>query len=269
MCQYAASQGSNHGSQVGPKAFARALIPAAARMRLRRGQRAIRRERRALRVLRRSYLDALATHYGTDKSSDPQVAGHNYVPLYERHLSNRRRQIETVLEIGVGGTTPFTGYDTPQGGQSLRMWRRYFPNATIVGIDIHYKNVTGHRIYFEQGSQSEPQFLQAVAARYGPFDLIVDDGSHIGTDIHTSFAHLWEAVRCGGYYVIEDIGLSYSPGWGGGPPGTPNTAAALIKQLVDSTLDRAPTYDVPPKVAEMHVYHEIVFLRRPFPRSSP
>lgn len=223
----------------------------------------IRREQRALQALRRSYLDALGIHYGTDKSSDPELQGHNYSPLYERHLRGRRRQVRAVLEIGVGGITPRIGYDTPRGGQSLRMWRHYFPEATIIGIDIHHKNVAGRHIRFEQGSQSDPHFLGAIADRHGPFDLIIDDGSHIGSDIQAAFTHLWEAVKPGGFYVIEDIGLSYSADWGGGPPGTPGTAAELIKRLVDDTLHRAPAYDVTPKVAAMHVYNEIVFLQRP------
>lgn len=241
---------------MGPKAIARALSPDGVRRR-------IRQEQRAIQALRRSYLDALAIHYGTDKSSDGHLLGHNYAHLYELHVRHRRRHIRAVLEIGVGGTTPQAGYDTPRGGQSLRMWRRYFPNATVVGLDIQHKEVAGRRIFFEQGSQSDQEFLQHVASRYGPFDLIVDDGSHVGADIHMSFTHLWETVRSGGYYVVEDIGLSYSPEWGGGPGGTPGTAADLIKQLVDSTLHRAPRYDVPPRIAEMHVYNEIVFFRRP------
>lgn len=237
------------------RTIARALVPVRARGR-------IRRELRALRVLRRSYLDALGTHYRTDKSSDPRLHGHNYSPLYESHLGRLRREVRAVLEIGVGGTTSVTGYQTTQGGQSLRMWRRYFPKATIVGIDIHHKKVASHRICFEHGDQSDPCFLGQVVARHGPFDLIIDDGSHLASDVRASFEHLWDAVKPGGFYVIEDLAVSYSECYGGGPPGTPGTAAELIKDVVDGTL-LPYVCDALPTVAQMHVYKEIVFLQHP------
>ena len=37
----------------------------------------------------------------------------------------------SLLEIGVGGED-----DARNGGQSLRTWKRFFPKARIVGIDI-------------------------------------------------------------------------------------------------------------------------------------
>jgi cephalosporin hydroxylase len=154
------------------------------------------------------------------------------------------------------------GYETAAGGQSLRMWRRYFPNATIVGIDIHHKNVAGPRICFEQGSQSDKAFLRGLVKRYAPFDVVIDDGSHLGRDIATSFDVLWPAVKPGGFYVIEDIDVSYHPEWEGGPPGTPGTAADLIKRLLDDTLIRAGDDEFQPSIAALHVYHQIVFLER-------
>lgn len=218
---------------------------------------AIRQAPLRLRALRTSDLDALAQLCGTDKSS----RGHNYTPLYRRHFDSRRREVRSVLEIGVGGVTSTSGYDTPVGGQSLRMWVSYFPNAEITGIDINDKSVSGPRIHFEKGDQSDPAFLASVVSKHGPFDVIIDDGSHIGRHIIASFEALWPAVRPGGFYVIEDVALAYHPEWEGGPPGTANTAAELIKSTVDNTLLRfqAP-FD--PSVAAMHVYGEICFFEK-------
>lgn len=210
-------------------------------------------------------LDALALWYGTDKSS----WHHDYTRLYERHLRSRRDRVRSVLEIGVGGTTSFAGYESSTGGQSLHMWRRYFPNASILGIDIHPKAIAGDRILFEQGDQSDREFLARVIRTHGPFDLVIDDGSHTGHDITTSFSTLWDAVRPGGWYVVEDLFTAYHPDFGGGPPGTPGTSAELIKTLVDDVLLREGDTslirkqpDLQPSIAEMHVYGNIVFFER-------
>jgi hypothetical protein len=211
----------------------------------------------AVRARRSSDLDALALYYGTDKSS----SGHGYTRLYRRHLGPRRRAVRSVIEIGVGGMTSSDGYETTAGGQSLRMWSRYLPKAMIVGIDLHPKEVSGPRIRFEQGDQSDEAFLSLLVQKYGPFDLVIDDGSHIGRHITASFKALWPAVKPGGLYVIEDLQVAYRPHWEGGPPGTAGTAAELIKNLVDDTLFRA--FDsFRPSIGAMHVYGEIVFLER-------
>ena len=209
------------------------------------------------RSVRRADLDALAQLYGTDKSS----RHHGYTRMYRRHFGARRHDVRSVLEIGVGGVTSISGYDTPAGGQSLRMWSDYFPKAEIVGIDINAKDVTGPRLHFEQGDQSDPVFLRSVIEKYGPFDIVIDDGSHIGRHIIASLDVLWDAVKPGGFYVIEDLALAYHPKWEGGPPGTPATAAELLKGKIDDTLGR---YDQPfePAISAMHVYAEICFLER-------
>jgi hypothetical protein len=217
----------------------------------------------ALRAPRPGDLDALARYYGTDKGSQDfgLAVGHNYTPIYQRHFGPHRKTVLSVLEIGVGGTSSVEGYETPAGGQSLHMWSRYFPNASIVGIDIFHKAVSGPRIHFERGDATDAEFLMRVIERYGPFDIVVDDGSHIGREIVASFGVLWDAVKPGGFYVIEDLSLAYHNDWEGGPPGTPGTAAELLKRLIDSTLLRAGD-PFRPSVAAMHVYSEIAFLQR-------
>lgn len=204
-------------------------------------------------------LDLLARIYGTDKSS----RAHGYTTFYERHLGPRRKEIKALLEIGVGGTTSAAGYATSRGGMSLRMWRDFFPSAQITGIDVHAKAVAGHRIGFEQGSQDDPAFLVEIAERHGPFDVIVDDGSHLGSHVRTSFDVLFDYVRSGGFYVIEDLAVAYDPDWEGGPPGTAGTQMELIRETVDDVHRNHWTSDQPARaISSIHLYDGIVFIEK-------
>ena len=95
-------------------------------------------------------LSKLAAKYGTDK-----FGYHHYTPVYDRLLRSYRDKTIRVLEIGVGGYG-----DADRGGQSLAMWRDYFPKASIVGIDIQPKNFQlGPRVQILRGSQVDPEFL--------------------------------------------------------------------------------------------------------------
>ena len=200
-------------------------------------------------------LNRLAKTYRTDKA----IHDHSYTPLYVRHLPPRKA-VRSLLEIGIGGITSKWGYETSEGGASLRMWQDYFPAAQIVGLDLYEKAVRGPRIHVEQGSQDDPEVLCRVAERHGPFDVIIDDGSHIGRHQIASFGRLFGALKPGGLYVIEDLETAYRDDFEGGPPGTPSTAATLLKDAVDAVLRRFWGGGDAPEIHELHVYDEIAFL---------
>ncbi len=169
-------------------------------------------------------LSRLALRHGTDKWGI-----HDYTPHYHRRLAHMRDRPIRLLEIGVGG---FGARDV--GGESLRMWRDYFPEALIVGVDVVEKSLDlGERIVLRRGSQSDPHFLAELRAELGPFDVIIDDGSHRPADIRVSFEHLFEALSPGGLYVIEDLQTSYWSGFGGDPAGGHGTTVAFVASLLD------------------------------------
>jgi hypothetical protein len=192
-------------------------------------------------------LPLLGSLNGTDKG----FCG--YLPFYQYHLRGVRRRPLTILEIGV------------YQGASLRVWRSYFPRSTIVGIDINPSDVEESRIVFRRGSQDDPEFLAALSAELGPFDIVIDDGSHIGRHMIASFDNLFPHVVPGGWYIIEDIATAYWPEYEGGPVGLEGTAVAMVKGLVDSVFRGAVREGELPAAAidEMHVYPPgIVFLRK-------
>jgi MycE methyltransferase N-terminal len=208
-------------------------------------------------------LDALAPRYYSDKWGGL----HWFTPHYTHHLSHLRDQPVRVLEIGVGGysTTTF-------GGGSLRMWRRFFPRGLVYGLDIFDKTVADQpRVKTLIGDQNDAEYLADMAATYGPFDVIIDDGSHVNEHVRTSFRALFPHLRAGGVYAIEDLWTAYCAGYGGeeSPTAAPHTSIGLIKSLVDAIhyeehpgdAATTPTHEQA-NLAGIHVYHNIAFVEK-------
>jgi demethylmacrocin O-methyltransferase len=163
-------------------------------------------------------LDALAIRHGADKSSKV----HGYTRAYERHLAPLRQLPIVLLEIGVGG------------GASLRMWRDYFPRATLYGLDLaDCKGLEGAGVRTFQGSQSDEDVLERLLHATGPLDVVIDDGSHRWADLIASFRKLYPHLKPGGYYVIEDLHTSY---WDGYRSGAERTLAFLCERVHDLNL---------------------------------
>ena len=167
-----------------------------------------------------SNLEKLAIKYGTDKSSEV----HNYCEKYANYLPFERYDEMNILEIGV------------LEGKSLKTWQEYFYRSKIIGIDINpdcgqYNN-RDNRVYVEIGSQDDHVFLNDVMREYGPFDMILDDGSHMNEHVIYSFEHLFESIKPGGVYVVEDVSTSYWPCYGGGL-NDPKSMMEYFKKLAD------------------------------------
>jgi hypothetical protein len=101
-------------------------------------------------------------------------------------------------------------------GSSLSLWRGYFldPDTVIVGIDVEPVCVQSENpaanIYVRIGSQADTAFLDRVVEEFGPFDIIIDDGSHQSSHMITSFNHLFEAgLKDDGIYLVEDLHANY------------------------------------------------------------
>jgi hypothetical protein len=165
-------------------------------------------------------LDTIAKFYGTDKSSEI----HNYCEKYEKYFKFNRHDIIKILEIGV------------YQGKSLLTWSDYFPNSTIIGLDIdpnckQFQN-EDKNIWIEIGSQNDYSFLKHIKEKWGKFDLIIDDGSHNNNDVIFSFTNLIDSINRSGMYVIEDTSCSYWQQYGGGYRKV-GTVIEFFKNLVD------------------------------------
>jgi len=128
---------------------------------------------------------------------------HHYFDIYSKHFEAYRNRPIRMLEIGVF-----------RGG-SLRMWKEYFhPDSTIVGIDIDKSckdhEIADRNVFVRIGSQADPEFLAKVNEEFGPFDIILDDGSHKTHHQNISFGALFRpALKDGGCYMVEDVHTNY------------------------------------------------------------
>lgn len=127
----------------------------------------------------------------------------HYLPIYEKALTPYRNKPVRMLEIGV------------YNGGSLQMWRQYLhANAIIVGVDINpeckrFDNPTAG-VHVRIGAQQDPVFLRQVADEFGPFDIILDDGSHMTSHMTDTFKWLFpNALSEGGIYIVEDLHSNY------------------------------------------------------------
>jgi len=140
-------------------------------------------------------LDAIGRKHGTDKSS----LHHNYLSLYETFFAPLRDRELTLMEIGVFH------------GASLRTWEEYFPKAKIIGVDIQLASKVHERgrITIALADQSNIEELTRVAVSHGPFDIIVEDGSHMWEHQITSLRTLFPFLKNDGFYIIEDLQTNY------------------------------------------------------------
>lgn len=161
-------------------------------------------------------LYELAIKYGSDKAS----IEHNYCQFYEDTLPNNPKKI---LEIGVFK------------GASIRMWKEYFPDAEIHGLDLFIENeipdipgVTWHK-----GHQCDYFLLEEL--RKHDFDVIIDDASHNSRDQLITFFGLFN----GKHYYIEDIHCAEEEFYRQGLP-----FEATANKLFDRTrFDLVASYD--------------------------
>ncbi|AGB24298.1 hypothetical protein Mycsm_04041 [Mycobacterium sp. JS623] len=206
-------------------------------------------------------LSELAAWFGSDK-----WGGRWYTPHYQKHFEPYRELPVKVLEIGIGG------YDAiDAGGESLRMWKHYFRRGLIFGLDIFEKTgVEESRLRVVQGDQGDEVFLDSLGRELGPFDIIIDDGSHMSHHILASFNALFQHVKPGGIYVVEDLATAYWPAWGGATdPSAQYKAIEFIKNLLDGLhhSEQIRNGDDQPSMTEatvtgVHVYHNLALIEK-------
>tara|TARA_R110002020_G_scaffold78506_2_gene197407 strand:- start:3810 stop:4535 length:726 start_codon:yes stop_codon:yes gene_type:complete len=168
-------------------------------------------------------LVQIATKYNSTKITDPECV--QYCHFYDRHLSHLRDKAVKILEIGV------------KDGDSLKMWKDYFRQGEVCGLEFNPEPLKGFsedRVKVYIGDQTDLSLLEKISEESGPFDIILDDASHVVDHQIISFEYLFKnSLKEGGLYIVEDLGTSYWPKWGGALR-KPTTAIEYLKSLVDN-----------------------------------
>lgn len=144
-------------------------------------------------------LHKIGARHGTDKSDGNHThCGESYLHIYEKYLNEYREKKINFLELGV------------KGGQSLRMWKEYFANGNIYGVDFNpdCKKHQQDRIEVQICGQDDEKLVE-LSKEIGGFDIILDDASHINSLCVSSFDLLFPILKKGGLYIMEDLGNSY------------------------------------------------------------
>jgi len=209
----------------------------------------------------RNNLNELAVIFETDKRAEH----HGFTEMYQTHFHSLRKKKLNFLEIGIGG-----GDDPQKGGSSLRMWKRYFRNSKISGIDIADKRPHNERrIKTYMGDQSSERFLKTVEKEIGPLDIIIDDGSHENHHVLKSFEVLFPLLKDNGIYVVEDTQTAYWKEYQGSSSNlnSLSTSTGFIKSLCDYVnedfIKRPSTYSLEyynKHIRSVHFYKNICFI---------
>lgn len=137
--------------------------------------------------LQEIYADVVALGYETDKGTT-----HSYIDSYAKLFEPYRGKPINFLEVGINF------------GYSLVLWKRYFHNANIYGIDN--RNVLqvneGANVLFYDANNPDitSKFYSDVE-----FDVIIDDASHEVEHQVIRFPIYFPKLKTGGLYVIEDV----------------------------------------------------------------
>ena len=138
-------------------------------------------------------LEVIFKKYDTDKN----IYFHNYSRQYNSLLHKFREKPIKYLEIGVFN------------GGSIKAVRETFKNTScILGLDIdirckYYEDIENN-IFVEIGNCTDSNFIQQITAKYGSFDVILDDGSHTNNDVIKTFELLFPLLNDNGLYIVED-----------------------------------------------------------------
>lgn len=146
-------------------------------------------------VNNKTRLTEIALRHMTDKSWY-----HGYTDFYDSYfetLTNPR-----IIEIGTAGHG------------STKMFLDYFKDCYLVGMDIiDYSDFVRPNFKFVCGDQTNIDDLKKCVEGEDLFDLILDDGGHTMKQQQFTFGVLFDYLKSGGLYIIEDIHTSFNPGF--------------------------------------------------------
>jgi len=141
-----------------------------------------------------------------DNSKTDKNTSHSYLELYEKLLRGKKTTAKNVLEIGIGDFSE-------KNGGSIKLWKEYFINSTIYGLDIlPICNVMDELIndkrvvlYTETDAYDEIFFKSNFLNKNIKFDFMLDDGPHTLESMKQFIKLYSQTMTDDGILIIEDV----------------------------------------------------------------
>lgn len=135
-----------------------------------------------------------------DNSLTDKNTLHSYLNLYQELLVNKKETAKNVLEVGI------------HLGGSIKLWRDFFTNARVYGIDIFHENnipdnikMDSITLYTSTDAYNEDFVKSTFLDTNIKFDFLLDDGPHT-LESMISFVQLYsQLLTDDGILIIEDV----------------------------------------------------------------
>lgn len=143
-------------------------------------------------------LTEIANKLGIDKGTE-HYEQHSYTLIYETLFEEYKNKHLRMFEIGIN--------DPRYLNSSVHLWSQYFEYLYFVGFDIKdCSRFDNEKIHTFKGDQGNVDDLNRAIEKFGgEYDVIIDDGSHYHEHHMISFNTLYQHVKPGGHYIIEDL----------------------------------------------------------------
>jgi cephalosporin hydroxylase len=137
-----------------------------------------------------------------DKYECDKGKKHGYEAVYEPDFEPLRNKSIKILDVGVFK------------GASVQAWLDYFPKATVYGIDIFTRLnpedvevLQDERVKWIKGDSMSEDIVKQIRSEWGntKFDIIIDDGKHTPEANRLTFQNLFQFLKKGGKYYVEDV----------------------------------------------------------------
>ena len=151
-------------------------------------------------------LNEVFVHFATNKGShyflnNKKYVGHGYDIFYEKFFKENRLKSLNIMEFGI------------HHGDSLAALSSYFPNAKIVGVDrnpftTNYKSKKIRTLHCNVSSEKNLENLSNYLNK--DYDFIIDDASHNPIHQKLTFFSMFQNLKSGGIFVIEELNFFQS-----------------------------------------------------------
>ena len=151
-------------------------------------------------------LNEVFIHFATNKGShffsdNIKHSGHGYDAFYEKLFKENRTKNLNIMEFGI------------HHGDSLAALSSYFPNANRVGVDknpfsTNYKSKRIRTLHCDVSSEKNLESLSNYLNKN--YDYIIDDASHNPIHQKLTLFSMFQNLKSGGIFVIEELNFFQS-----------------------------------------------------------